>query len=108
APAGKPLAEHEADVGLEGAAVVQLVAASEPLTGARQDDRVVQLEADRHLLHRLEDHRAETTDGAEVEEPECAASVDEDVSRVWVGVVETVAQHLIEERLQQSRGEGPR
>ena len=65
----------------------------------------LELEPDRHLLHRLEDHRVEPADGAEVEEPQRALAVHEDVPRVRVAVVQPVAQHLLEERAQQPGGQ---
>ena len=40
--------------------------------GARHDDGVVQLEADRQLLQRLEHQRVEVPDRSEVEEPQHA------------------------------------
>ena len=49
-----------------------IVAAGHSLGRASKDDGVPQLEADGHLLHRLEDHRVEPADGAEVEEPQRA------------------------------------
>ena len=106
AAGSEALAQHQADVGLEGAAVAA------PRRHRRggwwpraEDDRVVQLEADRHLLQRLEHHRTQPADGAEVEEPEAPRTVDEDVPWVRVGVVHAVAQHLVEERVQEATGQ---
>ena len=95
--------EHQPDVRFERATVAAFVAAREVHGRPRQDDRVVQLEPDGHLLQRLEHQRAEPPHRPEVEEPEQTCGVDEDVPRVRVGVVEAVAQHLVEERLQEAR-----
>ena len=51
------LGEHEPDVGLERAAVAAVVAAGEVHARAREDHGIVELEADRHLLERLEHDR---------------------------------------------------
>ena len=54
-PAPETLGEHQADVGLERAAVAALVATGQAVAGAGEHDGVVELEPDRHLLQRLED-----------------------------------------------------
>ena len=85
--------------------VAGIVAAGQMPGGAGKDDGVLQLEADRHLLHRLQDHRVEPADGTEVQEPQRPLAIHEDVPRMGVAVVQPVAQHLIEERPQQPGGE---
>ncbi len=66
---------------------------------------VVELEADRQLLQRLEHQRVEVADGAEVEEPEHAVGVDEDVPGMGIGVVRAVVQDLVEEGRSAAAGE---
>ena len=102
AAAAQHLAQQDADVTLEGPAVRRVARAGQAPYGPSQHDGVAQLEADRHLLHRLEHHRVEVADGPEVEEPQGAVAVDEHIPRVRVGVVGAVEEHLVEERAEQS------
>ena len=66
------LAEEDPDVALQRPAVGEIVASGGLPGGAGHHDGVVQLEADRQLLQRLEHQRVEVPDRAEVEEPQHA------------------------------------
>ena len=73
--------------------------------GPREQRRIGHREAQGDPLEPLERHRVQPADGAEVEQPEGPAGVDENVAGVGVGVVEAVVQDLAEHRAEETIGE---
>ena len=101
-PDAMPSLKHEPDVPLQRPAVGRIVASRGLPRGEGHHDGVVQLEADRQLLQRLEHQRVEVPDRSEVEEPQHALAIDEDVPGMRDRrQVRPVADDLIEEGDQQ-------
>ena len=99
------LAHQDSDVALERPQVGRAVVVGEVPDGPREHRRIGHGKAERDPLEPLERHRVEPADRAEVEQPEGAGGVDEDVARVRVGVVEAIRQDLAEHRAEEAVGE---
>ena len=64
---------------------------------ASQHRRIAQRESERHLLQSLERDRVDPPHRTEIDEPQRAATVHEDIPRMRIGVIDAIDQDLRQE-----------